>query len=247
VGAVTDRSPFQRSRVAWEQLPCWCGNSSDRWLFGRDTHGTPQDYWLCEACGTVRASPYFDAAALRQFYYDEYRKFYAPEPPGEQIQSEMARARDQWRFIRQYHQPKTVLDVGCGHGGFLMASGLTGVVGYDWDSDAVDYGNTQELTLRLGDAVKDQGHYQLVSLSHVLEHTLKPAEMLQALKPRIDEGGRLFVEVPHFDMGKWNWIYQFEMPHAWYFSAQSLRTLVQSCGFRILAGEIPYHQRVICA
>jgi len=48
-------------------------------------------------------------------------------------------------------------------------------------------------------------------------------------------------------MGKWNWIYQFEMPHAWYFSAQSLRTLVQSCGFRILAGEIPYHQRVICA
>jgi len=61
---------------------------------------------------------------------------------------------------------------------------------------------------------------------------LKPAEMLQALKRRIDEGGRLFVEVPHFDMGKWNWIYQFEMPHAWYFSGQSCVHW-----FRVVASE----------
>src|SRR2546427_13251875 len=114
VGAITDGFPLRRSRNTWESLPCWCDSSSDRWLFGRDTHGTPQDYWLCEACETARASPYFDPAGVRKFYRDEFRKFYAPEPPAEQIQSEMARARDQWRFIRQDYRPKTVLDVGGG-------------------------------------------------------------------------------------------------------------------------------------
>jgi 2-polyprenyl-3-methyl-5-hydroxy-6-metoxy-1,4-benzoquinol methylase len=159
----------------------------------------------------------------------------------------MGRAREQWLFIRQYQDPKTVLDVGCGHGGFLLASGLKQGVGYDWDSEAVSHGTRQELTLRWGDAAQDQGCYELVSLSHVLEHLLNPVGMLHALKSRIAQTGYLFVEVPHFDLDKWNWIYQLEMPHAWYFSESSLRALVESCGFRVVAGETPYHQRVLCA
>src|SRR2546430_12596084 len=70
-----------------------------RSLFGRDNHGAPQDYWLCEACGTVRASPYFDAAALRQFYYDEYRKFYAPEPPGERSEEHTSELQSQSNLV----------------------------------------------------------------------------------------------------------------------------------------------------
>jgi len=223
------------SGYSLESVDCWCGGTllESRWLYGQDVYGTPMDFWLCERCGTTRASPYFTLESVIRFYRCDYRRIYASEGPDETLQAERRRAREQWAFITRYSKPNSVLDIGCGYGGFLAEAPCQG--------QGVEVGSGVSF-----DEYSLSGKYDLLTFSHSLEHSLDPLDWLRRAVRLLNEEGRLFIEVPKVDQRRWTWVYQLEMPHKWYFDLSSLEGLLDAAGFRVVAHESPFHLRALC-
>lgn len=91
-------------------------------------------------------------------------------------------------------------------------------------------------------SIEELGEQQakMILMSHSLEHfTAEGAPAaLSELRPRIAPGGVLIVEVPYADFrGEYLRLRRWDAPHLCFFSAESLRRLVQDAGFRVLYCE----------
>lgn len=128
-----------------------------------------------------------------------------------------------FRAIRACNPDKQntqVLDIGCG-GGFLLKKlsqhGFTNLEGIDpyVSEDIV----TKTITIRkasVGDIVRQDKRYDVIILSHVLEHMENPNRQIQDIKSLLSETGRLIIRVPisssHvFKKYKSNW-FQIDAP-----------------------------------
>jgi ubiquinone/menaquinone biosynthesis C-methylase UbiE len=104
-----------------------------------------------------------------------------------------------------------VLEVGSGHGLllFLALRDLGMAEAVAWDLSQVSLDQTREALGRLGAqdrarfAVQDmhkvepgQDDFDLIILSHLLEHLEQPVDALKKLKPVLRKGGLLYVNVP---------------------------------------------------
>jgi SAM-dependent methyltransferase len=154
---------------------------------------------------------------------------------------------------RVRHVPRVeggrLLDVGCGNGTFLLQMRPQGwqVAGVDADPGAVASARGAGLEVAQGDvcdAPLPPGSFDLVTLSHVLEHLPDPVRALRACRRLLRPGGTLWVETPNLDclghrrLGRvWG---ALEPPrHLVLFTQGSLRTCLERAGFpgaRLLAG-----------
>jgi len=73
-------------------------------------------------------------------------------------------------------------------------------------------------------------HYSLIILSHVLEHTLKPMELLREIYNHLN--GRLIVQVPLMMPG---------VPHPLVFTEASAVLMLERAGYRILSSRAGQH------
>ncbi len=79
--------------------------------------------------------------------------------------------------------------------------------------------------------------YDLIILSHVLEHVRDPHRVLTLLGSRLRAGGLLFVEVPHVPLETLEkypdhpWAPRWDEPHLTFFSRSSLTYLIRVTGF----------------
>jgi 2-polyprenyl-3-methyl-5-hydroxy-6-metoxy-1,4-benzoquinol methylase len=95
-----------------------------------------------------------------------------------------------------------MLDVGCGNGGFLMLARQAGwqVEGLDFDVGAVETARSRGLEVHHG-GIEVLGNrtacFDLITLSHVIEHVHEPQALLQALHSLLKDGGRLWLETPN--------------------------------------------------
>ena len=97
-----------------------------------------------------------------------------------------------------------LLDVGCGNGGFLILAQEAGwqVKGVDFDTDAVSAAKSRDLDVQLGgiDLLNDQREaFDVITLSHVIEHVHEPNALLQAAYRLLKEGGQLWLETPNIE------------------------------------------------
>ncbi len=104
-------------------------------------------------------------------------------------------------------QSPLILDIGCGnHSPVRTLQALPGCVyhGLDrgsWNSDAADRAAcTRYFQVDLDDAIAmqelPQACYDLVVMSHVLEHLENPEEVLRRCIPLIKPGGYIYIELP---------------------------------------------------
>ncbi|SCA63964.1 Uncharacterized protein SCG7086_BK_00090 [Chlamydiales bacterium SCGC AG-110-P3] len=98
-----------------------------------------------------------------------------------------------------------VLDVGCGDGGLLhrlQQLGWKGV-GYELDEGGAKTARDRYgLTVYEGDTAevgKNEELFDLVTMSHVIEHLIDPVEDLRAWSQLLKPGGRLLVATPNYD------------------------------------------------
>lgn len=149
---------------------------------------------------------------------------------------------------------KTMLDIGCGTGEFLKAAadaGLT-VMGIDVSSTTTDYVTKkygfQTVTGILRAETFGQGSFDVVVLSHVIEHLQRPSELLgvihDILKPNglfvmctpnadsLEEGIRNLYGRFRYEHSKSYHLDPFESPyHIIGFNLKSARRILERSGF----------------
>jgi 2-polyprenyl-3-methyl-5-hydroxy-6-metoxy-1,4-benzoquinol methylase len=157
------------------------------------------------------------------------------------------------RRLQKAEAGKRLLDVGCGNGSFLLLARSAGwdVFGVDFDARAVEAANRQGLNVRLGgmeelDPALDQ--FDVITLSHVIEHVPQPVMMLQRCYELLRPGGGVWIETPNISsqghrlFGK-NWRGLEPPRHLVLFTLESMKGALKTAGF---SGIEPQPYRPLC-
>lgn len=212
----------------------------------------------CTGCGHVFQNPRLSLRGLDFYYKDFYDGLGA-----ENLDRIFGVAGPQYaaraRMVKDLGEPKKWLDVGGGHGHFCCAARE---LLPDTRFDALDLSESIDDGVRRGwvdhgyrglfpeVAPRIAAEYDVVSMSHYLEHTREPREEIRAAATALADGGLLLVEVPDPEcpMGRLLgrlWLPWFQPQHQHLLSVANLERLMREEGLAPLSwhrGEA--HQRV---
>lgn len=185
----------------------------------------------CERCELVFAQPQPSPAELAE-YYDHYWDGEVAVSTPSTRRYYLAQSLSRVDYLRRFgilDSSPAVLDVGAGLG--LFHDGMTqrGVV-HDYVAVETDRGQYEGLHRRLGapgafrrlEDVPADRKFDLLVLTHVLEHMDRPHAFVAELMQRLRPGGLLFVEVPHRD-DRYKALFE---SHLLFFNMPSLRDLL---------------------
>ncbi|MEO6250353.1 MAG: class I SAM-dependent methyltransferase [Luteimonas sp.] len=139
------------------------------------------------------------------------------------------------------HGGGSLLDVGCGNGAFLRLASEMGwsVSGLDFDPHAVEQARNAGFSVTVG-GIDELDHvtdgYDVITLSHVVEHVADPNDLLVRLHRLLKPGGRLWMETPnihslgHRLYGR-NWRDLDPPRHLLLLNKSSLRVALSLAGF----------------
>ena len=140
-------------------------------------------------------------------------------------------------------QPGRLLDVGCGDGGRLARWQTMGweVEGQEVDAAAAERAHSLHgLRVHLGtlsDIALPDSSFDVVTMSHVVEHVPDPLALLQECRRILKSGGQLIAVTPnvnslgHHQFGS-DWMWLDPPRHLHLFSPTTLRELGVRAGFR---------------
>jgi len=146
-----------------------------------------------------------------------------------------------------FDQPRNVLDFGCGEGQLLMELGAafpgSRFRGFD-PGPAAKVGSRRAAERGLENLkiagfaeTAENGPFDLVILSHVLEH-LVDFDLLQFLHDQLTAGGLMYIEVPNSlryeEHGREEFLYYFDRLHVNHFTPQSIARLASPFGLEYL-------------
>jgi SAM-dependent methyltransferase len=205
-----------------------------------ESFGYPLVYYQCENCGLIYQSLEESQAANPEFYRKTYRKIYqADEKPGDKdlwVQEKRANHLVSIVYDQMKDFPGRVLDIGASTGTLLnkmrdrFGSEVFGVEPGDaYRAFAKHRGIEMFPSL---DALIDSSvdKFDLISISHVLEHFADPVnELIKIKKELLDGEGCLLVEVPNFYAHD-----SYELAHLTCFTPHTLRELLNQAGFRVV-------------
>lgn len=158
----------------------------------------------CLKCGLWHHWRNYELEVLEKIYSDGYRD---PKFRGENIRQSMLKVyglsdtksenarRIEWLVNTLGKTPNTLLDIGSGLGVFPLKMRALGV-----DVRCVEHNNDSIDLLRSlnVDCTREmpEDKFDVVSLTHILEHIETPVEFLKSLHGSLKSDGELFIEVP---------------------------------------------------
>jgi 2-polyprenyl-3-methyl-5-hydroxy-6-metoxy-1,4-benzoquinol methylase len=260
--ATSARCPFcSASDRVWLRVPCDWRRSADRSDYAI--------YW-CDACQYGLVSPRPEPEEIPAFY--DLTSYYTHGESASAAARESDRFWDKlrvnlaWRADRGIPlngqrvlallaPGREVCDIGCGDGSLLLdmqQSGLR-VTGVEIDPAARRTAQSKGLGVFEGtaedlpDAVRDR-RFDLVVMSHVLEHCLEPQLSVTNAAGLLNDGGQLVIEVPnHQSFGAamagtaWPWL---DVPrHLNFFTARSLEQVCSQAGLEVATIEFSGYTR----
>lgn len=200
---------------------------------------------ICRHCGTVQKC--VDAAWRRETaqLYAGYRIFHQSGGADQAIfdpatgDAAPRSAHVLRRLLAEYELPDEgrLLDVGCGAGTLLRAFGL---LRPRWRMVGCEQDETNAAAIRAIAGVetfhteapsRSPGLFDLVTLSHVLEHVEDPRSFLAGLAPTLGREGLLLVQVPSY---RANPVDLLIADHCSHFDESTLRSVLESSGFEVL-------------
>ncbi len=212
----------------------------------------------CTACGHIFQNPRLSLEGLNFYYKDFYDGL-----GGDEIEAIFGASLVQYHQRAEHVQgvttPKKWLDVGGGHGhlcrilkdrmptaqfdGLDLSESIEDAERRGW----VDHGY-RGLFPEKADSLK--GQYDVVSMSHYLEHTREPEEEIAAAEKVLCPGGIFMIEVPDPDcpfarlLGRL-WLPFFQPQHQHLVSTKNLEKLFSKHGFQVVSWHRgKAHQRV---
>lgn len=130
-----------------------------------------------------------------------------------------------------------ILDFGCANGGLLrnfarLNSNWT-MVGFEVDdkhkSEIESIAKVESFSS--GNVGTIAGKFDLITMSHVLEHLPQPAQTLGELSEKIADGGFLLIQVPDAAQNPFDLVIA---DHCSHFTLDGLKQLIVHCGYRIV-------------
>jgi len=238
--------------------PGWClicGSAKRREFVTRDKDrvalrlALPTDgrvsYAICSDCGHVYQHPMLDDEELTCLYRDDYRPLLRTS---EAVIREMERGRPISEWIAEQVEPlvrrRTVLDIGCGSGTYLLPFKKRGweVFGIDPVPAWTDFARKQlggtERTVVTGSYGPDcfaGQKFSLILFSHTVEHIPDPTPMFSSMRAHLADDGVLFVATPNLldpPMDRLS-VGFLAGAHVRLYSPGALGTLLARCGFRV--------------
>ena len=187
--------------------PCQlCGGTHFETVSERDRHGKPLKTVICMGCGVITNDPIPSDEELAAFYTSDYRKEYkgAAEPRMRQVWRNFERIER--HYVRNhdiYKGRKKLLDLGSGSGEFMFIASKAGIdsLGVEPNQDYSAYTRDKlglnVMTQTLEETEFADGAFDLIRLSHVLEHMRDPVRSLKVLRRWLSDDGVLFLIVPN--------------------------------------------------
>ena len=218
--------------------------------------------------GFLRLDPIPSQEEVEKFYAEEFYSLYNSyfNDSSLQIQKEEkdffdARWEDIYQncekqFGKENIRNKGVFDIGFGFAQaliYLKEKGLR-VAGVEPSKEGVEYAKSQGVEAYQGGIeefsfVADR-RFDIVLLMNVLEHLRKPAETLINIRQQLlNNTGLLVIDVPNefndlqtvanieYDLNEW-WV--VPPNHINYFSASSLKLLLEKCGYKVVHSEASF-------
>ncbi|MEJ7731319.1 MAG: class I SAM-dependent methyltransferase [Polyangiaceae bacterium] len=198
----------------------------------------------CRACAHIFQNPRLSIRGLDFYYKDFYDGL-----GGENLDRIFGASGEQYleraRMVEGKVEPARWLDVGGGHGHFCCAARE---VWPETQFDGLDLSESIEEAKKRGWV--DEGYrglfpdlaptmanaYDVVSMSHYLEHTREPQAEIEAAGQALRDGGVLLIEVPDPDcpmariLGRL-WLPFFQPQHQHLVSVKNLERLLRERGF----------------
>jgi len=212
-----------------------CSSSRSKSFDRRTFRGFPVENCICLNCGLIYQSPRMTEAEMEVYYQAEYRRTYQgmEGPIARDLVVQTARAQALLDFV----QPKFTcidrcLDIGCSTGlilKYFQSHFNCQTVGIEPDNAYRTYAVGQGLTVypSLGELEKEpEARFDLVIMSHVLEHLPNPVGYLSHLRESLlMPDGYLLLEVPNLYAHD-----SFEVAHLFAFSPHTLKEVLRKGG-----------------
>ena len=245
---ATRLSPRINVNIPRQHVPCnLCGSHERQPFCPENGRGLVQ----CQRCGLVYVSPRPDPNELYALYGETY---FHNDDSGTVGYTNYIRDERNIRQtfagrlarIERFVKPGKLLDVGCAMGFFLSEAAKRGwqVQGLDVSNFAVQY--TKEhfgFDVQHGsfsDLEYPEGRYDLVTMWDVIEHVPDPASYVEKVARLLRPGGIFSLATPDIDSiparltGK-RWVgYKLSEEHVYYFSAATLRRMLDQYGFDVV-------------
>lgn len=225
-----------------------CGNEGYRILFKKKFQNKDYKIVRCSFCRLVYLIPRPSKEENKKLYDSEYfqgRGFdktvdYSKEyKEGNIVEYERI-----FKLIRKYRDAGTILDVGCGMGGFLDLASKSGWKVYGLEISEYAAGILKE---RFGEGIVNSAikeglfkddFFDVINMMEIIEHLLDPIESLKVMRKYLKSGGILLVQTGNIESflakikGK-NWAYILVPGHTFYFSPQTVRMALEKAGFKV--------------
>ncbi|MFV7770871.1 class I SAM-dependent methyltransferase [Shewanella marisflavi] len=195
---------------------------------------------VCDNCGAVYQNPLPDQQKIRKTY-SEMSNYTNPGRDGKPSATKIAALDRQLAYLSKFMSPAgRAFQVGCSDGYTLHRFQQAGweVDGIDPSSRAIALAKKQyDLDINEGfieDFDSKGVQYNLIILTHVLEHFVDPKAVLLKCLEMLEDDGYIFIEVPSLiDEATWPTSY-FTFEHLAYFSPISMINLMKACGIEPL-------------
>jgi 2-polyprenyl-3-methyl-5-hydroxy-6-metoxy-1,4-benzoquinol methylase len=224
------------------------------------------DYHRCDNCGFVFQYPLPSAEQISAFYPSEY-EVYEEESRLKKVSGLRKSILKKYygyshlntnffndiicfisglfsnKYEVQYKLNGKLLDVGCGNGRYLDGMKKLGwnIKGVEFNEGAVRVCNLSGLNVHHGDLFSanfETNSFDVINVSHVIEHVPNPNELFKELTRILNKNGTLIIKTPNSEaLGRnffnTNW-YANDVPrHLYLFSERNLNVLADLCGLKI--------------
>ncbi len=229
-----------------------CGFHTQKLFSAQDRAiASPETFDLrwCGVCDLGRLAGEFTPGQIATFYPIDYYTHTAATPKSERISIlERTLIHAAWRRDdgqdfdpAELKAGNTVCDIGCGNGGALRKFKAAGyrTVGIDPDGAAREAAkDAGEIYAGTAEDIPQLGSFDVVLMSHVLEHCIDPSEAVAKAKSILAEKGTLVIEVPNNAALGFRWFGPLwpwtDIPrHLSFFTDRSLSILLERNGLKI--------------
>ncbi len=193
----------------FEYCDCDCGTPFKNLitLGEKDRYGLNVVTKICPDCGMVMTNPRMTQKSYNRFYDLYYRKIYLGKrcAENEYFEKQQKHGKKIYEYINKNANLKnihSILDIGCAAGGILSVfkeKGIEKCKGIDLGSEYIHFGIKKGLDLENCSSeslANREEKYDLIILSHVLEHFLNIQKELEIIDRLLSDHGVVYIEVP---------------------------------------------------